>query len=115
MVLRSRVLILRVVTTSVWWIAGTFVYYGLSINSTGLSGTMYLNFILTCIVEVPGTLAAAYSMQKTGRKATLISGFFFSAICNILFVFIPGKDTTISLNCNVKIGYVPLMDVHCWI
>lgn len=30
------------------------VYYGLSLNSTSLSGNKYLNFALVCLVEIPG-------------------------------------------------------------
>lgn len=50
----SRILLQRVCTTPVWWITTTFVYYGLNINSVGLSGNMYLNYILVCAIEIPG-------------------------------------------------------------
>lgn len=34
------------------------VFYGLSLNSTNLSGNKYINFALVCLVEIPGyTLA----------------------------------------------------------
>ncbi|XP_039759613.1 solute carrier family 22 member 3-like [Pararge aegeria] len=87
--IRSPTLLRRVCTTPIWWIAGTFVYYGLSINSTGLSDTVYLNYMLTCAVEIPGCYAGAFMVHKVGRKATLSSGFFLSALCNILFVIMP--------------------------
>ncbi|XP_034829222.1 organic cation transporter protein-like [Maniola hyperantus] len=88
-VIRSPILLTRVCTTPIWWIAGTFVYYGLSINSTGLSDTMYLNYMLTSAVEIPGCFAGAFLLTKIGRRATLSSGFFLSALCSILFIFIP--------------------------
>ncbi|CAG9562779.1 unnamed protein product [Danaus chrysippus] len=88
-IINSPILLRRVLTTPVWWITTIFVYYGLSINSAHLSETMYLNFILTCIIEIPGFYTAVLVMDRTGRKLTLSSGFFFSAICNIAFVFIP--------------------------
>ena len=39
-------------------VINSVVYYGLSLNSTNLSGNKYLNFALVCLVEIPGyTLA----------------------------------------------------------
>lgn len=88
MVFRSRVLLRRVCTTPIWWVACTFVYYGLSINSIGLSGDMYLNYIFTCAVEIPGFLSALFTLSKLGRKWTLASGFILSAGCNFTFAFL---------------------------
>ncbi|XP_072932385.1 solute carrier family 22 member 7-like [Epargyreus clarus] len=85
----SRILLRRVCTTPIWWITTTFVYYGLSINSTSLSDTMYLNFILTCAVEIPGFFTAVLVLDRIGRKPTLSVGYFLSAACNIAFAFIP--------------------------
>ncbi|XP_046978030.1 organic cation transporter protein-like [Vanessa cardui] len=88
-IIRSPVLLRRVCTTPVWWITTVFVYYGLSIDSTSLSETIYLNYILTCAIEIPGFSTAVLVLDRVGRRATLSSGFFFSALCNIVFVFIP--------------------------
>ncbi|XP_032516745.2 organic cation transporter protein-like [Danaus plexippus] len=96
-IISSPILLRRVLTTPVWWITTIFVYYGLSINSAHLSETMYLNFILTCIIEIPGFYTAVLVMDRTGRKLTLSSGFFFSAVCNIAFVFIPYNLSIIRL------------------
>ncbi|XP_068617412.1 organic cation transporter protein-like [Battus philenor] len=87
-IFRSPILLRRVCTTPIWWIATTFVYYGLSINSTGLSDAMYLNFILTCAIEIPGNFAAIIILTRIGRKFTLSTGFFLSAACNITFAFL---------------------------
>lgn len=35
-----------------------FVFYGLSLNSINLSGNIYLNFILGCLIEIPGNTIA---------------------------------------------------------
>ncbi|CAK1555073.1 unnamed protein product [Leptosia nina] len=92
-IFRSQVLLRRVCTTPIWWMTTTFVYYGLSINSTSLSSTMYLNYILTVAIEIPGFYTAVLTLDRFGRKPTLCIGFFFSAVCNIAFVFI---DTELS-------------------
>ncbi|XP_052749979.1 organic cation transporter protein-like isoform X2 [Galleria mellonella] len=97
-IIKSRVLLRRVCTTPIWWITTTFVYYGLSINSTALVGTnMYLNFILTCAIEIPGFFTAVLILDRVGRKITLSSGFFLSAAFNIAFVFVSSDLTTVRL------------------
>ncbi|CAG9787561.1 unnamed protein product [Diatraea saccharalis] len=94
---KSPVLRRRVITTPIWWITTTFVYYGLSINSTSLSSTMYLNYILTCAIEIPGFYTAVLLLDWIGRKSTLCGGFFLSAACNIAFAFIPAELTILRL------------------
>ncbi|KAJ2951333.1 hypothetical protein O0L34_g5734 [Tuta absoluta] len=96
-ILHSRVLLRRVGTTPVWWITMTFVYYGLSINSIGLSGNMYLNYIYVSAIEVPGFFTAVLVLDRIGRKATLSSGYFLSAASNIASAFILTDMVTLRL------------------
>lgn len=51
---KSRILLFRFVVIVYNWIANAFVYYGLSLNSTQLSGNKYLNYALVCLIEIPG-------------------------------------------------------------
>lgn len=52
--LKSRPLIVRFIIIVYNWITNAFVYYGLSLNSTSLSGNKYLNYTLVCLIEIPG-------------------------------------------------------------
>ncbi|XP_045769456.1 organic cation transporter protein-like [Maniola jurtina] len=96
-VIRSPILLIRGFTTSVWFVAGTFIYYGLSINSTGLSDTMYLNYMLTSAMAIPGCFVGGFLLTKVGRKASLSSGFILCGLCNILFVVVPSDMFTLRL------------------
>ncbi|XP_075975667.1 organic cation transporter protein-like [Anticarsia gemmatalis] len=96
-IFRSPVLFRRVLTTPIWWITTTFVYYGLSINATSLSDTMYLNYILTCLIELPGSVVAVLILNRIGRKATLSAGFLLCAVCNFAFAFMSIDLTTLRL------------------
>ncbi|KAJ2950643.1 hypothetical protein O0L34_g8899 [Tuta absoluta] len=87
-ILKSPTLLRRVCTTPVWWISTTFIYYGLSINSTSLSDTIYLNYMLTGAIEFPGFFTALLLVNRLGRKPTLAGGYFLCAACNIAFAFI---------------------------
>ncbi|GBP29325.1 Solute carrier family 22 member 13 [Eumeta japonica] len=88
-ILKSKVMLRRVCTTPIWWVTTTFVYYGLSINSVGLSDQIYINYIVTCAVEIPGFYTATLVLNRIGRKATLSCGYFLSAACCITFAFLP--------------------------
>ncbi len=35
------------------WTVATMAYYGLSLNSVNLSGDIYVNFVLTALIEIP--------------------------------------------------------------
>ncbi|XP_034829216.1 organic cation transporter protein-like [Maniola hyperantus] len=93
-IIHSPILLRRICTTPFWWMTMTFIYYGLSINSTSLSDTMHLNYMLTSFVSIPGFYTSAFLSNTIGRKFTVTLGFLVSAVCNISFVFIP-KDFVI--------------------
>lgn len=60
--------------------ANAFIFYGLSLNSTNLSGNKYLNFILVCLVEIPGCSLSWIAMNKLGRRWALTGSLLLCAI-----------------------------------
>ncbi|XP_015509581.2 uncharacterized protein LOC107216806 [Neodiprion lecontei] len=68
----SKLLVTRISVMFYVWAATAFVYYGLSVNSTSLSGDKYLNFALVCLVEIPGYTLALYALPLFGRRRALI-------------------------------------------
>lgn len=96
-VLKSPVMLRRCFTTPVYWIATTFIYYGLSINSVSLSGNMYLNYVLTCLIEIPGYWTAYLILDRVGRKVTLFTGYMLCSACCIAFSFTPDNMYALSL------------------
>lgn len=96
-VLKSPVLLRRCCTTPILWITTTFIYYGLSINSVGLSGNMYLNYIATAAIEIPGFWTAVLVLNKIGRRTTLFLGFIICGFCCIGFAFTPKNMNGMSL------------------
>lgn len=96
-VIKSPVLLRRCCTTPFLWMTTTFIYYGLSINSVSLSGNIYLNFIATAAIEIPGYWTAVLLLDRIGRRITLCFGFFVCAACCIAFAFIPNENYAPSL------------------
>lgn len=82
-VLRSRILMTRVCICSFWWITVTLTYYGLSINSVSLAGNMYVNFILTALVEIPGYVMSVLTLDWIGRKKSIMTAF---TICGLSLI-----------------------------
>lgn len=93
LVLRSKVLILRVLKASIWWITCTFCFYGLSINSTVLKGNMYVNFMMSAAIEIPAHIISFFSLSYFGRKKTIFTAFLIGGLCLVSFPFIPDGNS----------------------
>ncbi|XP_013419980.1 organic cation transporter protein-like [Lingula anatina] len=58
------------------WMVNMMCYYGLTLNAKGLGGSLYLSFALLGAADIPGLLAAAFCIDKLGRRKTI-----FGTIC----------------------------------
>ncbi|XP_072932386.1 organic cation transporter protein-like [Epargyreus clarus] len=96
-VFRHKVILARVLTSPVWWITTTFIYYGMSINSVNMSGNRYLNYVAVSAVEIPGYWTAVLLMGRIGRKPVLIGSFWICAACQIGYIFMPDGMYGVSL------------------
>lgn len=90
-VIRSRIIMTRVCICSFWWITVTFTYYGLSINSVSLAGNMYVNYILTALVEIPGYALSVLTLDFFGRKKSIMSAFTICSLSLIGLAFTPNS------------------------
>ncbi|KAJ2951331.1 hypothetical protein O0L34_g5732 [Tuta absoluta] len=88
-VFRYKAILFRVVTTPIWWITAIFIYYGLSVNSVGISGNKYINFAIVAFVDLPGFWTSVLLLDRVGRKTVLIAGFWICSICQFAYIFIP--------------------------
>ncbi|CAG9766667.1 unnamed protein product [Ceutorhynchus assimilis] len=91
--LKSKTLIVRFSIMYFIWGVNAFVYYGLSINATSLSGNKYINFALVSLIEIPGYTIAWICIQKLGRKPSLIMSLLLCGITCTLTIFVSkGSD-----------------------
>ncbi|XP_065369678.1 organic cation transporter protein isoform X2 [Calliphora vicina] len=79
-VFKSKSLMFRYTIMLYIWAINSVVYYGLSLNSTNLSGNKYFNFALVCLIEIPGYTLAWFSLNKFGRRISLTGSLFLCAI-----------------------------------
>ncbi|CAG9562784.1 unnamed protein product [Danaus chrysippus] len=103
-VLKSRVIMIRLCVCSFWWITVTFIYYGLSINSVSLAGNSYVNYILTALVEIPGYCISVLTLDRFGRKSSIMTAFFICGISLVCLPFIPGHFFVITLTMLGKLS-----------
>ncbi|GAB0092693.1 organic cation transporter protein [Sergentomyia squamirostris] len=91
--LKSKTLMIRFAILIYNWITNAFVYYGLSLNSTSLSGNKYLNYALVCLIEIPGYTLAWIAMNKVGRRWSLGVSLLLCGFTCILGGFIDADLT----------------------
>uniref|UniRef100_A0A7G3ART9 Putative organic cation transporter protein-like isoform x2 zootermopsis nevadensis n=1 Tax=Lutzomyia longipalpis TaxID=7200 RepID=A0A7G3ART9_LUTLO len=85
---KSRTLVLRLINCSYCWMAICFVFYGMSMNSVTVAGDKYLNFIMTCLIEIPGAGLCCLVMDRIGRRPVLCISLILSGACCIAFIFL---------------------------
>eukprot|EP00930_Biecheleria_cincta_P096439 TRINITY_DN88292_c0_g1_i1.p1 TRINITY_DN88292_c0_g1~~TRINITY_DN88292_c0_g1_i1.p1 ORF type:complete len:524 (-),score=63.32 TRINITY_DN88292_c0_g1_i1:66-1406(-) len=77
------------------WFANSFVFYGLALNSGNLGGSLYFNFAMESLSEIPSLLLGAYLVDRLGRRATLSGALLLSgASCSLCMLLSHGPTTT---------------------
>ncbi|XP_033741880.1 organic cation transporter protein-like [Pecten maximus] len=64
----SRSMILRTLVIMFNWCIVSMSYYGLSLNAGNLGGNLYLNMMLSGLVEIPAYTMALLLVDRVGRK-----------------------------------------------
>ncbi|XP_018024060.1 organic cation transporter-like protein, partial [Hyalella azteca] len=73
------------------WAVVTFMYYGLSLNSSNIGGNIFVNFILTMLIEIPSYFFAWWALDRMGRKGTLMFTFLLGGTSCVIAGLLP-KD-----------------------
>ena len=81
MVLKSRVLIKRVLTMMAVFFTGSLVYFGITFGTQDLGGSVFRNLQFSALSEIPGGFIGFIIMQTPfmGRKRTLMLFLFLVA------------------------------------
>ena len=66
-------------TNAMSWFAVSMIFYGLNFGVDILPGNVYINSILLSLIEIPSAVSFL-SIDKIGRKATLIFIFMISSV-----------------------------------
>ena len=72
------------------WFTIAVGFYGIALASNDLtSGSKYINFLLTCLMEFPGVLICATSLEHLGRKTSITSFLLCGGVCLLCVAGIP--------------------------
>ncbi|XP_059099625.1 organic cation transporter protein-like isoform X3 [Tigriopus californicus] len=71
------------------WIVVTMTYYGLSLNSGNLGGDIFINHIISGLVEIPGYCGAMYLLNIIGRIKTLSLSFCLCGLVLLAILAVP--------------------------
>ncbi|XP_045769544.1 organic cation transporter protein-like isoform X2 [Maniola jurtina] len=91
--MKSRVLMLRFGVCCWCWVAVSFVYYGLTINSVALAGDKYTNFALNMAMEIVASLLIMMALERFGRKRSIFAAFLVCGIACIIPYFVSHSGT----------------------
>ncbi|KAF2345641.1 Major facilitator sugar transporter-like [Trinorchestia longiramus] len=77
------------------WAVVTFMYYGLSLNSSNIGGDLFLSFILTMLIEIPSYFFSWYALDRMGRKGTLMFTFLLGGTSCVVAGVLPKDYSTV--------------------
>lgn len=78
------------------WFGVGLVYYGIPMAADDITnGSMYINFTLTCMIELPALFTCSYAMNKFGRRGTCAATLFLTGI-SCVFIGVAPHGWTIA-------------------
>lgn len=110
----SKTMLIRILILLYNFAINALVYFGLSLNSVGLSGNKYFNFILVSLVEIPGYYLGYIAIEKFGRVIGFTASMMLCGVtCTLcgyaqvvwlqIALFLIGK---LGITCSFSILYV---------
>lgn len=87
---QDRNILLKTLSQGYAWFAVVLVYFGLFLASSDLGvGSVYVNFILIAIVDLPGSFLAMYVCKNIGRKTAVVYSMLAGGLCCLAVAFLP--------------------------
>uniref|UniRef100_A0A6P7FGR1 Solute carrier family 22 member 1-like n=1 Tax=Diabrotica virgifera virgifera TaxID=50390 RepID=A0A6P7FGR1_DIAVI len=87
--IKHKSLLLRFVICCFIWVTVNFIYYGLTLNSVDLTDDIYLSFIVSCLIEIPGYIIYYVVNEKIGRRLLTSVTFILAGLACLAVGFIP--------------------------
>lgn len=88
-VLRSRILVIRLVVNISIWFMIKLICFGMTIKSFSLAGNKHVNYIIVSGAEIPAMLISILLMNSWGRKIPLCVSLLFTGVACVGTNLIP--------------------------
>ncbi|KAF0294957.1 Solute carrier family 22 member 21 [Amphibalanus amphitrite] len=92
-------LVKKAAAITVCWVTNVIMYYGLMLSFSDMSGSLFVNFFLLSVVELPSNLLALYVCGRFGRRPTQLVFFVLSAAAMFGIIplkFVPGSGDAVT-------------------
>lgn len=70
------------------WCVNSMVYYGLALNVKNLGGSLYINFVLASLIELPSFAVTQFFLSWLGRRKTLFCFLLGGSLSCFLCMFL---------------------------
>jgi len=90
-VFRYPVLRLRVIIVYFIWFVCSLVYFGLSLDATGMEGNSYINFVLLGAVELPAYVFCHIGLDRIGRRYSTAGTMLLGGVSLLLTIAVPSN------------------------
>ncbi|XP_061558812.1 organic cation/carnitine transporter 2-like isoform X2 [Phycodurus eques] len=101
-VLRSKNIRCITLMCLVLWIAINVGYFGLSLNTSNLSGNPFMNCFLSATTEVPAYVVSTWLLKRCPRRALLSTFLVIGGGVLLLIQFIPPNDVPFHLTWIIR-------------
>merc|ERR1719370_1612640 len=71
------------------WFSSSYMLYGIALNWQGLTGGLFMNFLIAAILDFPGKTLALVSLTWMGRRFPYVSLSFIAGVFFAINCFIP--------------------------
>ncbi|KAI5710842.1 hypothetical protein M8J76_014170 [Diaphorina citri] len=94
---RSWTLMFRLAICSFCWMTCSFVWYGVTQQATLIEGDIYVNFIISSLMQYPGYFLCIL-LAGFGRKKPLAACFFLCALASLSSYVIPPDSAALRVS-----------------
>ncbi|EFX66627.1 hypothetical protein DAPPUDRAFT_64502 [Daphnia pulex] len=91
-ILRSTVMVKRIVILMTAWFACVMSYYGITFAANNISSKFYINYELIMLVEIPAYVFFIYITEKIGRRLTISAGLMISGLGCLITGLLPADQ-----------------------
>lgn len=86
------------------WCVNSMVYYGLALNVKNLGGSVYINFALASVIELPSYLVTQVLLARLGRKQSLFFFLLSASVSCFLCMFLQGGQNVAAVSLTALVG-----------
>eukprot|EP00095_Tigriopus_kingsejongensis_P007773 maker-scaffold154_size301342-snap-gene-2.22 protein:Tk07773 transcript:maker-scaffold154_size301342-snap-gene-2.22-mRNA-1 annotation:"hypothetical protein BRAFLDRAFT_225757" len=79
------------------WISGILSYYALTLNVGALAGDIFVNFLVSSLVDIPAHLTVFFLVDRIGRRLCMVGSFLGLGVACILMSMVPKQEATLIL------------------